>query len=182
MKIGVFGGSFNPIHSGHKNALESFIASARLDKVFVVPSFFPPHKDMPSLWADFEDRMNMVKLSLGNIDNVIFSEVEKELFEESGEKSYTKITLDRLKKTYPGDYYLYVGTDMFLTLHMWREPKAIFDGAVIAVMDRYKESHDIMAQNKYLEDNFGARIILIEGEIKEISSTEIRENPAIRAK
>jgi len=80
-----------------------------------------------------------------------------------------------LKKSYPGDYYLYVGTDMFLTLHQWREAKWIFDNAVIAVMDRYENS-DIIAQKEYLENTFGARIILISGKTVEISSTEIRDS------
>ena len=120
MKIGLFGGSFNPIHNGHIHALSAFVRACSLDRVYIIPSFVPPHKKLSLEWAPFEKRAQMASLALEGADikscEVIVSDVEKKLFEETGQKSYTRMTLDALKKEENGEYYLFVGTDMFATL------------------------------------------------------------------
>ncbi len=174
MKIGIFGGSFNPVHKGHETALDAFIRHAELDMVYVIPTFLPPHKDIPGSWASFEDRMNMLRCAVGDRKEVIISDIEKRLFEKSGEKSYTKITLEHLKNQCVGEYYLYVGTDMFTTLHLWREPHYIFDNATIAVMSRDGKEESILNCKAEFEKIFNARITIIPDCHTEASSTEVR--------
>lgn len=175
MKIGIFGGSFNPIHRGHEAALKAFMRHTGAERVFVIPSFYPPHKDMPTLWASFEDRLAMTELAVGCVAGVTVTDIERKLFEQSGEKSYTKITLQHLKNKYVGEYYLYVGTDMFTTLHLWREAKYLFDNAVIAVMSRDGDSGIIEEYKKRYEKEFGADITVIEDVHLEMCSTDIRQ-------
>ncbi len=175
MKIGIFGGSFNPIHKGHEIALEAFIRTVKPDRVYVIPTFLPPHKTIPGAWASFEDRINMLRLAVGDRKEVVISDIEKRLFEENGEKSYTKITLEHLKNQCDGEYYLYVGTDMFTTLHQWRDPQYLFDNANIAVMSRDGKEEDIVKSKKELEKSFGARVTVIDDCHIEVSSTQIRD-------
>lgn len=180
MKIGIFGGSFNPAHVGHLRALEAFCNTLELDRVYVLPSFVPPHKQMPSLWADFEDRLNMAKVCFKKAKlktcEVVFSDLEKRLYEETGEKSYTKLTLERLMSENQGEFYLFVGTDMFVTLHSWMMPEFIFKNAVISVMSRDGDKEIIEKFKKRYEKEFSARIEVIREPHLPASSTKVRED------
>lgn len=175
MKIGIFGGSFNPVHKGHERALFVFASEAGLDKVLIIPSFSPPHKSIPTLWASFEDRCKMAELAISDIPNAEICTVEKTLFEKSGKKSYTKVTLEHLKNQYDGEYYLYVGTDMFTTLHSWYECRYLFDNTVIAVMTRDGNKEIINEYKKRYEKDFNAKIVVLQDRHVDVSSTEIRE-------
>ena len=175
MKIGIFGGSFNPVHNGHVRALEYFIKKCDLDRALVIPTLAPPHKKRTEDWASFEDRAAMLKIATRGIEKAEISDVEKMLYEEYGEKSYTKITLQHLKSQYPGEYYLYTGTDMFLTLEKWREPEYLFANTTVAVMCRDDNLEAVTEQKKHYEEKFGARVVLLDGEHLEASSTEVRE-------
>ena len=176
MRIGIFGGSFNPVHRGHIRALECFIRTAKLDKALVIPTFVPPHKDIPQLWASFEDRVAMLEIALRDIDCVEISDIEKRLYEENGEKSYTKITLSHLKSQYDGEYYLYTGTDMFVTLEGWREAEYLFKNAVITVMSRDGDSDIIEEYKKKYEEKYSARVLVVDSEHLAASSTEVRDS------
>ncbi len=172
MKIGIYGGSFNPVHNGHVRALNEFIHALELDEAIVIPSYLPPHKKMPELWASFQDRVEMLRIAIG--DKAVVSEIEKELFERTGEKSYTKNTLQELKKRRDADYYLLVGTDMFATLHQWYSAEWIFGNVTIAVMKRDGDSNAIEQFKAIFERDYSAKIVVINAPCIEVSSTEIR--------
>lgn len=178
MKIGLFGGSFNPIHKGHITALCAFVQECALDRALVIPSFLPPHKKLPLEWAPFEKRCDMVRLAIEGIDfgncEVVVSDIEKRLYDKTGERSYTRVTLEKLKKEVAGEYYLFVGTDMFTTLDSWRDAEYIFKNAVIAPMAR-DGAEGIREYKKIYERKYGAEIEVINAPHLTVSSTEVRD-------
>lgn len=174
MKIGIFGGSFNPVHEGHVRALKRFIEKCELDRALVIPTFLPPHKTSDTPTA-FEDRTAMLELALKDVSKAEICSIEKTLYEESGQKSYTKITLEHLKSQYSGEYYLYTGTDMFVTLENWREPEYLFANATVAVMCRDDDMGSVFEYKSRYEKKYGARVMILDGEHLRVSSSEIRE-------
>lgn len=121
MRIGVFGGSFDPVHLGHLLAAESCREQAALDRVIFVPAAIPPHKRDRSL-ASGEDRLAMLRLATGGHDAFQVSGVEL----DRGGVSFTVDTLESLAATHPGaDLRLILGPDALAGLPTWREPARI---------------------------------------------------------
>jgi nicotinate-nucleotide adenylyltransferase len=132
VRIGVFGGSFDPVHIGHLLAAECCREQAGLDRVLFVPAAIQPHKQDRQL-ASGQHRMEMLALATGGND--AFSVLGDEL--ERGGVSYTVDTLQRLKARHPDDDLLLIlGPDAFLGLPTWREPQRIIDLAEILAMER----------------------------------------------
>lgn len=130
MKIGILGGSFNPVHIGHLLVAENISEKLKLEKVIFIPAFDPPHKKN---LLDFTQRWQMLKLAIENIPLFELSDIEKQ---RSG-KSYTIDTLRALKKQYPEDQLIFImGTDQFAELSTWKEPDKLFQLARIIVMRR----------------------------------------------
>ncbi len=130
MKIGILGGSFNPVHIGHLLVAEDIIEKLRLDKVIFIPAYDPPHKKK---LLDFTQRWQMLKLAIAKNPLFEISDIEKQ---RSG-KSFTIDTLRVLKKQYPKDKLFFVmGTDQFAELSTWKEPDKLFQLAKIIVMRR----------------------------------------------
>ena len=160
MKIGIFGGTFNPPHLGHLAAARTAVAVLGLDKLLIVPAAIPPHKELPEGTPEPERRLAMAaKLADALLlpEKVEVSSLE---LDRTG-KSYTSDTLAQLKEAYPGaELWLLMGTDMFLTLHLWQDGEAVF-----------------APQREHLEKTFpGARIttVTLPG-LVDISSTRLRE-------
>lgn len=178
MRVGFFGGTFNPPHNGHIFALKTFISEARLDKVLVVPTFIPPHKSIPKKYADFTHRLNMCRLAFENTAGceVIFSDIEKKIFEETGEKSYTCATL---RKLISEEYRLciYMGSDMFITLDEWKNPDFIFGNTEIWVMNRGENADCKISEFKqFFEKKYPfCKINIINQPPSPASSTQIRD-------
>ena len=113
MKIGIFGGTFNPVHQGHVHLAQQCVEELKLDKLLVIPTKQPPHKQVQEL-ASGEHRAQMCRLAFAEIPQAQVSEME--LHREG--KSYTADTLTQLKQQFPqAQFYLIVGGDMFLTFH-----------------------------------------------------------------
>ncbi len=176
MRIGILGGTFNPPHIGHTHAAKAAIKALGLDTVLFVPVALPPHKTIPEGSATGEQRMEMARLAAESIG----AEVCDIEFKRPG-KSYTAETLKFLKEEYPGaQFWLIMGTDMFLSIHTWYHPEDIFAAAHIAVVEREASGADaIISQKQKLEREFGAKIDLIDTETLEISSTQLRCNGCI---
>ena len=115
MKIGVYGGTFNPPHLGHITAARAVFDLLQLDKLLLIPAGLPPHKNLPTGSPVPQQRLEMTRLAgeqtgLGNKVEVLDMELVR-----TG-KSYTSDTLAALKEIYPDDeLWLLMGTDMFLT-------------------------------------------------------------------
>ena len=132
MRIGVFGGSFDPVHIGHLLAAECCREQAGLDRVLFVPAAIQPHKQDRQL-ASGQHRMEMLALATGGND--AFAVLGDEL--ERGGVSYTVDTLERLKAQHPDDDLLLIlGPDAFLGLPTWREPQRIIDLAEVLAVER----------------------------------------------
>ena len=114
MRIGIYGGAFNPVHKGHIKLAEEVKTKALLDKIIIMPSGQSPHKSSSSL-VESEHRLEMCRLAFEGEDYII-SDLE---IKRQG-KSYTVDTVTELKKIYPDDeFYLIMGSDMLLCFHKW---------------------------------------------------------------
>ena len=164
MRIGVFGGTFNPPHLGHLIVAESAKEALNLSTVLFIPCASPPHKSSRSL-ADAECRILMVRLAVSGNPSFVASDIEI----QRGGRSYTVDTLRALSALYPrAQLYLLVGIDNLLELHTWKEPEEIFGlSEVVAVNRPGYESADI--RKEYLR-----RVTFLRYPNIDISSSEIR--------
>ena len=178
MKIGVYGGTFNPPHLGHVTAARAVFELLKLDLLLLVPDGQPPHKMLPPGSPSPEQRLEMTRLAgeqlgLGERVRTLDLELKRE------GRSYTAETLRQLHQQYPEDeLWLLMGTDMFLTLQAWREPGEILSLAGIAAFGRTEEDTEELfsVQRDYLYRTYlQARIftLTIPG-VVDVSSTELR--------
>lgn len=176
MKIGIYGGTFNPPHLGHMAAAKAAVAALGLDKLLLIPAAIPPHKALPSDTPAPEHRLAMVEKwadGMGAGAEVSALELERE------GKSYTSDTLRAIRQTYPdAELWLLMGTDMFLTLHLWHEPEVILSLAGICAFGRTEQDGEALfaPQREHLQRDFDAKIttITLPG-LVDISSTRLRE-------
>ena len=177
MKIGIYGGTFDPPHLGHMEAARTALEQMNLDRLIIIPDCEPPHKDLAEEAATPQQRLEMAALmadGLGPRAEVSDLEIRRE------GKSYTADTLAELRRRFPEDeLWLLMGADMFLTLQTWHEPEAIFAQAGIAAFGRTEEDTEELfsVQREYLFRTYpDARIftLTIPG-VVDISSTELRE-------
>lgn len=178
MKIGIYGGSFNPPHLGHMAAARAAVEALKLDKLVFVPAGDPPHKELAPGSPSPEKRLEMTAIAADNLLLPRITEVWDVEVARQG-KSYTSDTLAGAAERWPGDeLWLLVGTDMFLTLHTWHEPERILELAGICAFAR-SLSDDRAAfgdQKARLERDYGARVELIAiPDLVEVSSTRLRE-------
>ena len=173
-KIGIFGGTFNPIHLGHIRLGQLVLEEIKLDKILFIPDNTPPHKSNKEL-ASGTDRLEMINISLKDHKNMESSDIE---LKREG-KSYTYETLLELKKQNPNDeLYLITGADMFLTLDKWREPETIFETANIIGVPRVDSDFEKMEE--YAENvikPMGAKVFMLSQTVFDTaSSTYVRDN------
>ncbi|MDD5042705.1 MAG: nicotinate-nucleotide adenylyltransferase [Candidatus Omnitrophica bacterium] len=117
MKIGVIGGTFNPVHIGHLILAEEAREKLGLDKVILIPTAMPPHKDASGI-APAEDRLKMLKLSVKG--NKFFSVSDMEIRRRG--RSYTIDTLRELKRRFARDeIYFIIGSDLLKYLNEWKD-------------------------------------------------------------
>ena len=182
MRIGIYGGTFNPPHLGHLAAAECVFRMLKLDKLLLIPAGLPPHKALPQGSPTPEQRLEMTRLAcdqlgLGEQAEVLDLELRRE------GKSYTSDTLRAIHERWPdAELWLLMGTDMFLTLQAWHEPETILKLAGIAAFGRTEaDTEELFSiQREYLYGKYpGARIftLTIPG-VVDVSSTELRERLA----
>lgn len=171
MKLGVYGGTFNPVHCGHVRLARRYMEAAALDRLLVVPARIPPHKEAPDLIAG-EDRMEMCRLAFAGLSGYEVSDLEL----KRPDKSYTVDTLEQLRALYPGDgLCLLMGSDMFLTITQWRNWRRIFQLAALCVGARESDQYGQLERERNRLEKLGARCEIVRLEPMVISSTEIRE-------
>lgn len=174
MRIGIFGGSFDPVHLGHVKLAKEVIESGCADRVVFIPAAKQPFK-LDRKMADGKDRLNMVRLAIEGEDNLEASSYE---LDRAGEISYTVNTLNAMQEFYGQDteIALIQGADTFLQIHKWTRAEEILKKFIIIVGVRpgYKED-EVAAQEEFLKNEYGARIIHVDNPCVNISSTEIRD-------
>ena len=172
MKIGIYGGTFNPVHSGHIYAAKQAVKTLNLDLLYMIPDRIAPHKEIPWGSPTPEQRLEMLRLATAEEDGIEVSDIE---LKREG-KSYTYLTVEALREQHPeAELYLLMGTDMFLSFHTWRSPERITAHATLAVMYRGEkgEKDKIEARKAQMEAE-GVRVALIRNDTIPISSTQVR--------
>ncbi len=171
MRIGIFGGTFNPIHEGHVRLARHYIRELELDKLLIIPTKYPPHKISKDLAAS-KDRLEMCRRAFSETRQVEVSDIE---MKRPG-RSYTIDTIRQLREIYPDDkLFLIVGGDMFRSFHKWYCFEEILRNCAICTAARERgEYQDLNRYAIYLRQ-FTENIIILEMPVLELSSTEIRD-------
>lgn len=179
MKIGIYGGSFNPPHLGHLAAARAAMAALELDRLVFIPAGIPPHKELAPGSPGPDQRLKLTAIAADQLLMPERTEVWDVEVHRAG-KSYTADTLEQAAARWPGDeLWLLMGTDMFLTLHQWREPERILRLAGVCAFGRTEADGEAVfaPQREYLQRTYPqAKIatIVIPG-LVDISSTRLRE-------
>ena len=174
MNIAIFGGTFNPVHKEHINIAKAAIKELALDKLIVVPTFTPPHKNIVP--APAEDRLDMLKIAFKNVKNAVVSDFEI----KNGGKSYSYITAEHFAAEYPqAKLYFIVGDDMLSDFKTWRNPERILSVAELAVFGRESYAADRSYEKKYFSERFHKGFTELSYCGKDDSSTEIRVYSAL---
>lgn len=171
MRIGILGGTFNPIHIGHLILAEEALWKLKLDKVIFVPSYLPPHKDEEGI-IDAQHRFKMVTLAIDANSRFEVSRLEIDL----KQKAYSIDTIKKLKAQYgPGaEYFFITGSDSLKELVSWKQIDEIFKISKFIVAKRPGFPIDVVPQDVQA-------VVITE---IEVSASEIRkrlkENKSIR--
>ena len=195
MRIGLFGGTFNPIHRGHLWAASEVIKRFNLDQIFLIPAALPPHKT-PGAVANADDRLEMIHLAIGDVPGIVVSDVE---LNRPG-PSYTIDTVRHFKETLAEDsrIYLIMGLDAFLEIDTWKSYAELLEQIAFIVMVRPNEDCPDADQSWEILENYlkstlsedfellTARgcftsegkqpIYIVDIDAMDISSTKIRQN------
>ena len=171
MRIGIFGGSFNPPHNGHLHLAESVHAALQLDEVWLIPAKQPPHKSA-SAYAPAEDRLAMCRLAAENYPWMRAEDYEL----RQDAVSYTYYTVTHFAEEYPdAKFYLLIGGDMLRTFTQWYRWKDILQYTALAAIAREEQEYAELAECAENLRQYG-EIHLLNVETFPISSTKIREN------
>ena len=171
MDIGIYGGTFDPIHKGHARLLELAESVYGLDRVIVMPDRIPPHKQRDDM-ASPEDRLEMCRLAFSGRDDIEVSDYE---IKREG-KSYSVLTLRHLKKLYPEDRLWFImGSDMLTSFTQWYCYEEILTLAGLICMTRYRgDSDELEAAAEALRKK-GGEIRLLPADAFEVSSSQLRK-------
>ena len=178
-KIGIYGGTFNPPHTGHLHAAKQALETLELDQLLMIPDRIAPHKEIPAGSPTPEQRMEMLQIAVGDAPGITVCDLE---LRREG-PSYTWQTLESLKELYPdAEFTLLMGTDMFLSFETWKNPDRIMADATLGVFYRGEkgEQKKILEQKAHMEDK-GAKVRLVENDVIDISSTQLRRLLAFHA-
>jgi nicotinate-nucleotide adenylyltransferase len=173
MKVGVFGGTFDPVHLGHLVLAGECRRQVGLDEVWFVPSAHHPFK--PDLQvSSFDDRVAMLRLALEDRDGYVVNEIEREL----PAPTYTANTLDALAERYPGnEWYFLMGADALAELPLWHEPARVVARCTLLAMARpgtAKITIDQLRANLTLPADSPVRLQWVDVPPIDIASREIR--------
>jgi nicotinate-nucleotide adenylyltransferase len=176
LRLGIYGGTFNPPHIGHINASAAAARQLRLDVLIIIPTGIPPHKGLPTGSPTNENRMEMARCAFSGL---AFAQVSDLELKKEG-ISYTSETLDELLKEYPGaEAFLIVGSDMYLSLETWKNAQHLLACATPCVLSRGegadKELPAIKTYAEKIHRQFNAQTIVIDNVVTDISSTELRQ-------
>jgi nicotinate-nucleotide adenylyltransferase len=161
MRLGLFGGTFDPIHEAHLEVAEAARDRFGLDEVLVIPNRQPPHKEAAT-GASYEDRLRMVELACAGRRGLRASDLEN----QAG-KSYTIQTLRRLRteKGKDCEFFFIIGADAFAEVGLWYEVQEVFRMTEFIVVSRPGFDYPVPE---------GARVRRLEGLELKVSSTEVR--------
>ena len=173
MRIGIFGGSFSPVHIGHIEAAKHFISQMWLDVLFIVPAGNNPAKSEADMGASAKDRLEMCRRAFDGVDGVIVSDVE---IKRDG-IGYTVDTL----RSFAGEdtrLFLLCGSDKILTIDKWRGADEIFKLSYPVYIRRDEDSSldaEIISKVSFLREKYGKNIVRLNAPVIDLSSSKIRD-------
>lgn len=177
MRVGVFGGTFDPVHLGHLILAEQCREQAALDQVLFVPALLPPHKQQQPL-TSFGQRVEMLNLAISGNPAFRVEELEK----NRAGPSYTVDTLTQLRHDRPGDEFCFiVGSDSLHDMHLWYQPARILELATLLVVARADFptfSVQELKNSLHLAQEFTLKYQVIEAPLITIASRDIRQRIA----
>jgi len=175
MKVGLFGGTFDPIHIGHINLANSLINKKFIDQIIFVPAAKPPHKpDNPI--TEFYHRHKMVELAIKGFSYFSVSNLEKKRLPLP---SYTYDTVKEFQKLYPDDkLFLIIGEDSLLQIHTWYKSKEIINCCDLLIYPRTNENSSIEKLEAFWNKTDAKKLFasLVNLKLYKVSSTQIRES------
>lgn len=171
-KIGILGGTFNPIHNAHLAMAEVALQQGDLEEIWFMPSKNPPHKSNDEIVSELF-RSSMIKLAILPRPHFIYSDYE---LQREG-TTYTAETLKGLQKDYPDmEFSFIIGGDSFFNIEKWYHPEEILSGCRILAISRDGATTQQMLQHKdYLIQKYHANIQIVSMEQMDISSSQIRQ-------
>ncbi len=173
-RCGLFGGTFDPIHSGHMALIHALVRELALDEVVLMPTAQPPHK-LKNGMAAAHHRLAMCRLATAECPFVTVSDWEI----QKGGASFTIETLEYLCDTYPDtEWYLFVGADMFLTVDTWLRFEDIVRRAVLCVVPRDGVTREQLCEKAKALAVYGAHTVVADMKAVDVSSTELRARVA----
>lgn len=177
MRVGIFGGTFDPVHTGHLILAEQGREQGRLDEVWFVPAAHPPHKDEPTL-TRFEQRVEMLALAIAGNPAFRIDELEK----ERPGPSYTVDTLAELRRRHPAhEFLLLIGSDTLVDLPHWHQPLRVVEQAGLLVTTRPGSavlSAEQLREQLRLPDQTPLRLEVVQIPQIDISSRDLRRRAA----
>lgn len=170
MNIGLYGGTFSPVHNGHVRAARLFLERYDFDKLVIMPAGVPPHKSTPESPTS-EIRLEMCRAAFSDIsERIAVSDFE---IRKKG-KSYTVDTVEYLQSM--GNVTALCGADMLMSLHTWHRAAELMKKCSFAVIARENGTEGALASRiEELKERFGASIELITAEPMTVSSTQVRQ-------
>ena len=173
MRVGIYGGTFNPPHIGHVRAAEEAAHQLKLDLLVVVPVGVPPHKPLPPGSPCADIRLFMTHTAFSNIRNTIVSNIEA----TNPGPSYTIETVSVIRQIYPdAELFLLLGTDMYMILETWKNVENLLSIVTPAVFSR--SQNDLMQiadQSVRIKELFGRDTVTVMNSVIPISSSGLRE-------
>lgn len=170
MKIGIYGGTFDPVHNGHTFLVNFLLENAFCDKIIITVAGDPPHKS--DITSNQYDRLNMAKLAFSGC-NAEVSDYEI----KSGEKSYTYNTMNYFKELYPDDeVYFITGADAFFDLPDWYNGKNLIKENKFIAVDRSGlfKSKQYFEKYERVVNEYNCDSIIVDVKTPDISSTKLR--------
>lgn len=175
MKIGIMGGTFDPIHNGHLMLGEYAYKQFSLDKVWFMPNGNPPHKSNETIESQTRNRVEMVKRA---IEKTPYFSLQ--LYEvENKEVHYSYKTMEYFRKAYPKhEFYFIIGADSLFSIERWVHPELLLKDCIVlaAFRDDKDTVEEMNEQIQYLNKKYSADIRLLNTPNVDISSSEIRSN------
>ena len=167
-KVGILGGTFNPVHNEHLSLAISAVKELNLDKLIVMPTCISPHKTLRP--AGETDRLNMLKLAFEGQEKITVSDYEI----TKGGKSYTYQTVEHYKELFGSEIFFICGGDMLTDFKTWKYPERILSACTLAVFDREGVFTDYENIEKYFKETFKKSFVKLKYVGKDASSTKIR--------